>query len=450
MSIIAGKVLLSFACAVFGVLLATHPRLLALSERRFRLAVYALWALTRVGIYVAAFLILRLEPQSDIVGAYMPQAQQAMQGLWVYRDFDSTYAPLFPYALAVVVEYVWYSSKMIVLLAVLAELVSLPFWMAALERLIPPRAVRQACLLYLASALPMFNVAFQGQNQVWASPFAAIALWLYSRESAASSGLALSVPLVVSKFLSLAIVPAFVPRKGRVSRFIAGFVVLQVIVFGFFVFHHVDVLVPIWDQRTMRTPGNLPYLLCVAVPALTRELPTNVIDALGLLIVAALALWLVARRTAGPSSAAVWALNLLMLSVMLASRKAPPAFLVSCFFPVCAVVAREALTRLRALLFGVFGLVATIEPSMWFRWVKGYQIPGLGLAFGPGVSMWRGALFILIDVVLVGFYACYWYTSWRALRAATRECVDTASQAGTVAVSPRTVLPSPAAKGIRG
>ncbi len=131
MAIIAGKLLIGVACIILGVLLATHPRLLTLSEGRFRLAVFAFWTLTRAGLFAAAFLILRFEPQSDVVGAYMPQARAAMNGAVIYRDFVSSYAPLFPYALAAALKYVWASPKMIVLLALVADFASLPFWMGA-------------------------------------------------------------------------------------------------------------------------------------------------------------------------------------------------------------------------------------------------------------------------------------------------------------------------------
>jgi hypothetical protein len=419
MLIIEGKVVLGVGCIALGTLLATNARLLALSERRFRLLVFAVWMLTRLGLFSVVFLGLRMEPQSDVIGAYMPQAHLAMRGLWIYRDFVSSYAPLFPYAVAAALKYVWASSKMVVVLAMLAELASLPFWMEAFRKLLSPIAARRATVLYLASALPVVNVALNGQNQVWVSLFVGAALWLYARHSAAASGFALSVPVVLVKFLALVTVPAFIPRKAGLFRFGACFAVLPAVVYGFLVLHHVDLLVPVRNESAARSSGNIPYLLSAALSPLRRDVPTGVIDGVALLILAALALWVVAHQPAVPSAAALWALNLLMLTLLLVSRKSYTTYLVMSFFPLCAIVAHEGITRLRVALFGTFGFLAMIEPTLWFRWLNGQNFLGLGSSVGVSVMPWKVTLFFFIDLVVLGFYVLYWRSSWRAYRAAT-------------------------------
>jgi hypothetical protein len=60
MLIIEGKVVLGVGCIALGTLLATNARLLALSERRFRLLVFAVWMLTRLGLFSVVFLGLRM------------------------------------------------------------------------------------------------------------------------------------------------------------------------------------------------------------------------------------------------------------------------------------------------------------------------------------------------------------------------------------------------------
>lgn len=413
-------VLLGIACTVLGILLAAHPRLSALSEWRFRLVVVAFWILTRLGLFAAVFLILRLEPQSDAVGAYMPQAHLAMNGAMIYRDFVSSYAPLFPYAVAAALKYVWASSKMVVVLAMLADLASLPFWMEALKKLLAPIPARQACMLYLASASPLVNVALNGHNQVWVSLFVGVALWLYTRRSVAASGFVLSVPVVLVKFLALVTVPAFLPRNTRAFRFVAAFAAVPAVVYGFLVLHHVDVLVPVRNESDARTSGNIPFLITAALRHLRWEVPTRVIDGVALLALAALALWLVSHQPAMPTPAALWALNLLMLTLLLLSRKSYTTYLIMCFFPLCAIAVREGLTRFRAGVFGVFGFVAMIESTLWFRWLNGQQFLGLAPSVGVSVALWKVTVFLLIDLVLLAFYAYYWRESWRAFQCTTR------------------------------
>jgi len=308
---------------------------------------------------------------------------------------------------------------MVVVLAMLAELASLPFWMEAFRKLLSPIAARRATVLYLASALPVVNVALNGQNQVWVSLFVGAALWLYARHSAAASGFALSVPVVLVKFLALVTVPAFIPRKAGLFRFGACFAVLPAVVYGFLVLHHVDLLVPVRNESAARSSGNIPYLLSAALSPLRRDVPTGVIDGVALLILAALALWVVAHQPAVPSAAALWALNLLMLTLLLVSRKSYTTYLVMSFFPLCAIVAHEGITRLRVALFGTFGFLAMIEPTLWFRWLNGQNFLGLGSSVGVSVMPGKVTLFFFIDLVVLGFYVLYWRSSWRAYRAAT-------------------------------
>ncbi len=419
MAVIAGKVAVGVACIVLGALLATNARLLALSERRFRLFVFAVWMLTRVGLFAVVFLVLRMEPQSDVPGAYVPQAHLAMRGLWVYRDFITCYAPLFPYALAPPLKYVWESAKMVVLLAMLVELASLPFWMEALKKLLSPLAARRATLLYLASALVLLNVAVEGQNQVWISLFVGIALWLYARHSAAASGFVLSVPIVLVKFLPLLVVPAFVSRKGAPFRLLASFAVAPAFVYGFLILHHIDVLVPVRYFRGYLTAGNISFLLSPALLPWRREMPAHLVDAVALLVLAALALWIVRQQPAVPALAALWALNLLMLTLLFFSRKSHPLYLVMSFFPLCAIIAHEGLTRLRVVLFGVFGFVTMIEPTLWFRWLDGQTLLGLRSSVAASAAPWKVTLFFFTDLVMLSFYVFYWRASWRAYRAAT-------------------------------
>ncbi len=417
-TIIAGKLLLGFGCTIAGVILATNRRLLALPQRWFRVWVLAVWIVTRVGLFFAVFLALRMEPTSDVT-EYVLEGRLAMRGLWVYRDFITCYAPLFPYALAVALKYIWASSKMVVVLAMLAELASLPFWMEAFRKLLSPMAARQATMLYLASASPLVNVALNGQNQVWVSLFVGIALWLYTRDWAAAAGFVLSVPFILVKFLPLLTVPAFVSRRSAPFRLMASFAVAPTIVYGFLILHHIDVLVPVWYFRVDRTGGNVPFLLSAALLPLRWEVPVQVIDGVALLILAALALWIVRQQPAVPALAALWALNLLILTLLLANRKSYPSYLVMSFFPLCAIVAHEGITRLRVVLFGVFGFVAMIEPTLWWRWLNGQNFLALGPSVGAGLVPWKVTLFFFTDLVLLGFYIVYWRSSWRAFRAAS-------------------------------
>ncbi len=135
---------------------------------------------------------------------------------------------------------------------------------------------------------------------MWVSLFVGVALWFYTRGSVVGTGIALSIPVVLVKFLALVTVPPFFPKNSRSARFVASFAVLPALVYGFLILHHIDILVPVRNESEARTSGNVPFLLTAWLEHLHREVPTHVFDGVALLALAALALWIVSRGLAAP------------------------------------------------------------------------------------------------------------------------------------------------------
>lgn len=71
------------------------------------------------------------------------------------------------------------------------------------------------------------------------------------------------------------------------------------------------------------------------------------------------------------------------------------------------------------VLFGVFGFVTMIEPTLWFRWLDGQTLLGLRSSVAASAAPWKVTLFFFTDLVMLSFYVFYWRASWRAYRAAT-------------------------------
>src|SRR2546428_2583767 len=116
MGVIYAKTAIGIGCFLALLLFTRWQFLYRMPSAQFlRLSVSALF-LTRALLFTLIYLVLQYEVPSDVGGAYYSEAKAALHGGLVYRDFHSTYAPLFPYLAAIAVK-IWDSAKSIVLLA---------------------------------------------------------------------------------------------------------------------------------------------------------------------------------------------------------------------------------------------------------------------------------------------------------------------------------------------
>jgi hypothetical protein len=351
------------------------------------------------------------------MGSYLPQAQAAMKGLWVYRDFSSSYAPLFPYALAAALKWIWASPKMIVLLAVAADGVSLTLWLSMTAHLLPSAEWRRAALLYVASALPLANVVLDGQNQVWVAAFLAAAALLYGRGREHLAAVVLSIPLVLVKFLSLLTVPVFLFWNKQRLWFAATFAVLPIVVYGTLLAKGVDILVPLRIEGAYHlTSGCLPFLAAGILGSFGVAVPPRVFDGITASALAALCLWLVRQKTRAPAAAMLWALVMITMTLLLFSKKAYTTYLMLTFYPICALAASGVATRWRSMFFGLFGAVAMIEPTLWYRWLGSRQLSEIALHSAGGQRILSVAVFIVADIILLACYCWLWSVARTRLR----------------------------------
>jgi len=414
--VIEGKLAIGLLCVLLGVALTSYSRLTRASESNFRFTILGIWLFTRIGLFIAIYGLMGIDPQSDVMGYYLPQGKAAMRGLLVYRDFSTSYAPIFPYVVASAMKWVWASPKMIVLLAILADGVSLPLWMGATARLLPMVDARRAALLYVANATPLVNVVFEGQNQAWVAAFLAAAAWLYARGRVRLTAVVLSIPVVLVKFLSLLTVPAFIFWSKKRIAFAGAFAVLPLLVYGTLLAKGVDILVPLKIEGTDRTSGSLPFLATSVLNSFGVAVSPRVYDAITVLALGVLVLWFLRQNPRLPPAAALWALVMTMMTLLLFSKKAYTAYLVLVFFPICALVASRTSDWLKSAAFGVFGAVAMIERTLWFRWLGARQLPEFTQhPVGARLSL-HVVTFVFVDLVLLAFYGWLWYLARAQLR----------------------------------
>ncbi|HWP55284.1 MAG TPA: hypothetical protein VN476_14230, partial [Pyrinomonadaceae bacterium] len=70
--------------------------------------------------------------------------------------------------------------------------------------------------------------------------------------------------------------------------------------------------------------------------------------------------------------------------------------------------------------FGIFNLIATLEPSLLFRWVLNFSIIRIpSLAFLSMVHrnpVYISVMFIVVNLALVSFYCRFLVGTWRVMQ----------------------------------
>jgi hypothetical protein len=421
--VLVGKLGIGIACAVLTVVLfAVRPRFDRLAPRRFDAVVVLFLVASRLALFTvlyAPFLLAMNGERSDI-GVYMVEGRQILDGAVLYREVKSSYAPLFPYAVAGILA-LWNSYLAFILVTIGIELVAMPFWLAAARERLGDRVTRTAALLYVASPIPLVNVAMNGQNQVWQAGLLAIAVWLLARRDVAS-GLVYGLTLGAVKLLGLLFAPVLWLFARRRILWLVAFVAVPVLVYAWcFVglgLTWEDVRYPLDRQGGHVTPGNLPYLLTITGMDLAEDgLATQVANGVLLLGLAAVFLTAWVRGAARNPANVFHLITLVMLTLFLLSKKSYPSYLVLAFFPLCASLAARPPGWKLLLWFCFFGLVAVVEPSVYFRWVKRYGDLSLLWqdAVPEGTARWRVMAFLACDLVLLGSYAVYFVRTWRVM-----------------------------------
>ena len=258
--VLAGKTAVGLLSVWLGWWLTTKERWISISNREFFLSIMGIWAFSRIGLFLVVYALLGMEVTSDVAGYYYPQARRALAGDWIYRDFLSSYAPGFPYLMGQVLKWIWNSPKALVGFAIVTEAFMLMLWMAFGAKHLPVPQARRAALLYVASAIPVLNVALEGQNNVLVALLTGIALWFYAAKRNTLAAVALSLPLIMVTFLTLFSVPAFLFRNTERVTFALSFLILPTLIFGLLIYNGVDVLTPVKSESGDRTSGNLPFL----------------------------------------------------------------------------------------------------------------------------------------------------------------------------------------------
>ena len=413
MTIVILKVMIALATGLLGAW-TLRTRVMERPEGSFLRWAVGLQLIPSLGLFLALYVLGHQEPTSDVPSYYLPAARAVLQGQVPFRDFTSSYAPLFPYVGAALVS-CWDSGKMFALFGIVLNAATLLLWHQTAKACLDQRTARQTTVLYASSGHVVVQ-ALLGTNQVWISFGLAASALLMARDRSFAAGLAQAATACATKVLAQLFWPVlwiFAPHR---LSWLLGAVVPTVAVYaGFAALSSSEgLLYPLRHESGLISSGNLPYLLDLVLGA-NLHTERLVVDALTLVALATTVGWLYLRtRGSKPGSRPRLlpaGLALTALVFMIFSKKSFTGYLIFVMYPVVAtVVTGLANPRARASFLMSFNALLVAEPSLWFH-LNGFD-RGLRTWFEAGGGM-TAVGFVGVDLTLLG---CYVYLARLSVR----------------------------------
>ncbi len=153
--------------------------------------------------FLSIYYVLNFETTSD-VPIFYESAKAAISGGVVYKDFQTSYSPLFPYLIGLILPF-WNSSKAIVFILILLE--SVFVWSS--RKLTSFKNPFYITLFYYALPCSLVFSVIGGQEDVLMWGFLSIVLLIYLKNKKHFIlGISLGFALLLTKFIFVLIVPA--------------------------------------------------------------------------------------------------------------------------------------------------------------------------------------------------------------------------------------------------
>jgi hypothetical protein len=412
--ILAAKFFLVILSVVITIPLSRWSSRPTLPRSTHDLAMVFIVAVTRFGLFVVIFLWLGISPRSD-VNVYYSEAIAALHGQIPLVDIHTAYGPLFDEIAAIVVAG-WNTPVALVLIAVLLEVLSFPIWLRVARMAFTEMQTRRATALYALNPLAISTVVIAGQNHVGISLLLALSLLELLKGREIPSGMYLGFSIVAIKFLSLLFAPILFLAARRRIIWAISFLIFPIAGYGAVTMLGAHPFDQVVFHAYYSSSGNLPFLLSAGGLTLNGPYSRLITDFAAFL--ALCGIFLVAVRCFGlPDAARVVLLcGFVLLIMLILSPKAFASYLIIALFPICLVVACQERRRVPEIVFaGVCGL-ATLEPSLWFRWIQGTDLDPPSV-YSPAlyVNHPHLVLFFVCELLLVGGYVWLLLMTWHAM-----------------------------------
>jgi len=210
------------------------------------------------------------------------------------------------------------------------------------------------------------------------------------------------------KFLLALFAPVTVVFANHKTAFLLVLISLPISFYVGLYILGADLWWPLRIQINDQTSGNLPFFLSLlglnaASPVVRRGFDLFTVACVGIVFV----VHTLKTRTTHLS----WLVDMFCvigLTLLLCSKKSYTNYLVLFYFPLCLSIARAGFSAMSAALFGLFNLIATLVPSLSFRWITNAtetSIPSIAfLSRVHDLPLYKSVSFILMNLALVAFY----------------------------------------------
>jgi len=333
---------------------------------RFTVAAFAGRVLLAPALYLAAPGLVR---HSDTIAFYLPQTESLLSGRLPYRDFITSYGPLFHALLAPAVA-LWRSPAAIVMVMLAAEALLLFVYRRFGARNGRDLRFARGAWLMASSPIMVYWVGVTGYNAVLIALFSMLGLVLACGGRPVAAGLLGSCSWIACKALGVLSWPTIVlARRHGAGRRFAAFAGVAVAL-GAAMLAGFDVLMPLRLEKSSWTGGNVWFLAAVAVPGFFGAPLVTYLSAGSFIAVwtAATRRWLRRRRPEREFDAAAAHLSFILAAFMLLSTKTPVMY-APMVLPFAVHVLLERGSRLRALVpILLLGALATARvEGLWLR-----------------------------------------------------------------------------------
>jgi hypothetical protein len=354
--------------------------------------------------FIACFLIYAFLPLdwlgSDAALQYFPEATQVLSGAVPYRDFATSYSPLF-HVILIPGLLLWHSPGSIVLTMLLVETAMLVVYAMRCRKMRFPHYWR-VLFLYSSSPLSSYWVGAVGYNSVIIALFVMISLSLAEAKRDWPSGVAAALGLLFSKITMILSWPAIVFFRPR--GFIARGAPIVVILFflAALTLFDIDVSYKALHQKYRATSGNIWFLVSMLGGIQLEAVSLKQLSMLSILCVFGPACLFflsgrIGRSLEGFDSTAAFVATANLIFMALAYKTYPWYFSMFIIFVIHTLLADDepSLAKLIPLIF--LGSVTNVEPAL------GQAIRGTD----PSLLSWTGSTLLALDIaILVGI--AYW------------------------------------------
>ena len=377
------------------------------SETRvLRRLVVAVTAAKAVLIPTLYLFIPSASVSTDAALYYLPQTLRALSGKIPYRDFATSYSPLF-HVLLMPGVLIWPNPGSIVATFFSVEVALIALYARRFGRVRPEETWR-VLFLYSWSPISFYWIAVTGHNSVLIALFAMIALLLADSRRDGAAGMAALIGLAFSKLTMILAWPAivFFPRGSIIRRIVPLFALAAL--FPVLLYARIDPLDKALHGGFVATTGNLWFLAAVVLSESVDSAPIKFASMLSLLGSESILLGVYLRAVrfredgAGTFDRASAFYSACALVFMLLAYKTYPWYLPMCLIFLVHTLIRSGSSAAALIPLALLGGLTTLEPAL-----------AAGLGYLVGLDGRR--LLVLVDLVIV---ACIAYHAGRCIRIA--------------------------------